>query len=80
MIDGIMPVGYGEGEMRRWTEDERTELWSLFHLARTAFAGTGNDTRYNRKLWASRKFSEAHSGVSSTAAYKELCRGEAWRY
>jgi hypothetical protein len=49
---------------------------ALFHLARTA----GKDTRYQRKLWASREYEKAHPEVSSTAAYKELCRQESWRY
>jgi hypothetical protein len=65
--------------MTTWTEEMRAELSNLFHLAHCALAGT-SPGRYERKLWASKKFSEAHPEVSSTAAYKELCREEAWRY
>ena len=66
--------------MRSWTDAERAELSNLFHLARTALAGPGQGpSRYEQKLWASKEFSKAHPEVSSTAAYKELCRADAWR-
>lgn len=59
----------------------RTELVNLFHLARTALAGPGpSPSRYEQKLWASREYAKAHPEVSSTAAYKQLCREDAWRY
>jgi hypothetical protein len=64
--------------MRTWTDAERAELSNLFHLANTALAGT-SPGRYERRLWASKEFSKAHPEVSSTAAYKELCRADAWR-
>jgi|GEM_PF-2808360 len=71
-----------------WTEEYRIELSHLMHLARTAvpkvrksrarpFPGT---LSHERKLWASSEFHKAHPEVSGTAAYKELCRQEAWRY
>jgi hypothetical protein len=63
-----------------WTEAETLELSELFHLAHAYLAGTGRYMRYDRKIWASRKYSELHPEVSSTAAYKQLCREEAWRY
>jgi len=66
--------------MKRWTPKELAELANLCHLARTALAGTGRDTRYERKLWASREYAKLHPSVSSTAAYKQLCREEAWRF
>jgi len=64
--------------MTKWDESMQGELAELFHLARTALAGQG-PTRYECRLWASKKFNEAHPEVSSTAAYKELCRADAWR-
>lgn len=66
--------------MRAWTDKERAELANLFHLARTALAGTGEDTPYNRMRKAAQWFHEAHSEVSSTAAYKELGRQRSWRF
>jgi hypothetical protein len=66
--------------MRNWTDSERGELANLFHLARVPLSGTGKDTPYERRKWAARKFAETHPEVSSTAAYKELCREAAWRH
>jgi hypothetical protein len=65
--------------MITWTDSMRAELMNLFHLAHTALA-EGGPSRYERKLWAIRKYNEAHPEVSTTAAYKELCREEEWRY
>ena len=47
------------------------ELINLYHLARTALAG-GDDSKYQRMLWASKEFSKAHPYVSATGAYKDL--------
>lgn len=66
--------------MKTWTDTERAELANLFHLARTALAGTDKDTRHGRMVKASAWFSEAHPEVGSTAAYKELGRQSAWRH
>jgi hypothetical protein len=64
-----------------WTESMQIELVNLFHLARVALAGPGQGpSRYERKLWASKEFAKAHPEVSYTAAYKQICREEAWRY
>lgn len=63
-----------------FTEPQKAELANLYHLARTALAGTGNDTPYQRRLWASREYAKTYPEVSSTAAYKELDRQSAWRY
>jgi hypothetical protein len=58
-----------------FTDKENAELWNLYHLARTALSGTGKDTPYERRLWASREYEKLHPEVSSTRAYKELSRG-----
>lgn len=63
----------------KWTREEKAELANLFHLARTALAGEG-PTRYDCQLWASKQYAKKYPEVSSTAAYKELCRQDAWRY
>ena len=55
------------------------ELWNLYHLARVATSGTDQNTRYGWNLWASKEYAKAHPEVSSTAAYKALCRGQEWR-
>lgn len=71
-----------------WTPEMRATLSHLFHLARTALAGTGRRvTRYDQRVWAARKFAEMWAArdrpgdppISSTAAYKRLCRDDAWR-
>lgn len=65
----------------KWTEPMLVELCNLFHLAKTALAGRGKQvTRYDQKLWASREFHKVHPEISSTAAYKALCREDAWRF
>jgi hypothetical protein len=51
--------------------DHYNELINLYHLARTALSG-GDDSKYNRMLWASKEFSKAHPYVSATGAYKDL--------
>ena len=73
-------------EETTWTEPMKAELANLYHLARTALAGSspvgerGKDTPYDRRVWASNEYEKAHPEVSSTAAYKELERQSAWRY
>lgn len=61
--------------MKLWTHKERAELANLFHLAHCYV-----HSRYERKLWAARAYEKQHPEVSSTAAYKQLCREEAWRF
>jgi len=61
------------------TDKQKAELANLYHLARTALAGTGKDTPYQRRLWAAREYHKAHPEVGETAAYKELCRQSDWR-
>ena len=55
------------------TEAQLCELVNLYHLARTALAGTGKDTRYQRMLWASREYAKT-STISEMGAYKALDR------
>ena len=65
--------------MARDTENELMDLW---HLARTALAGTGKESSgYERALWASAQYAKAHPETSSLAAYKMLDRIRArwWR-
>jgi len=70
-----------EVEMKTWNEKEKAELANLYHLARTALAGKDKkDTPYERKLWASKEYSKLYPEISSTAAYKELCRQSEWRF
>jgi hypothetical protein len=52
------------------TEDYN-ELVNLYHLARTALAG-GDDSKYQRMLWASREWAKKHTYTSATGAYKDL--------
>ena len=66
--------------MKTWTHGERAELSNLYHLARTALAGTGRDTPYERMKWAAKAYSDKYPEVSSTAAYKQLCREASWRF
>lgn len=54
-------------------ESHAGELINLYHLARTALAGNGVVTSYDRMVWASGYFAKEHSDVSSTGAYKDLC-------
>jgi hypothetical protein len=63
---------------RAWTDSELAELSNLYHLARTALSGSGRDTPYHRRLWASNEYAKIHPGVSETAAYKQLDREAAW--
>jgi hypothetical protein len=65
------PQSRGMGAL---TEAEQHELVNLYHLARTALAGTGKSGKYQQMLWASREFSKAHPDVSSTTAYKHMDR------
>lgn len=57
----------------RWlSKDQAVEIVNLYHLARCPLSG-GNDTPYERMLWASKHFSIKYPEISSTAAYKDLC-------
>lgn len=56
--------------MNKLNEEQSAELFNLYHLARAA----GKQSRYERMLYASKHFSEAHPEVSSTCAYKHLDR------
>ncbi len=47
------------------------ELINLYHLARTALSG-GDDSKYQRMLWASKEFAKEHTYTSATGAYKDL--------
>lgn len=64
-----------------WTDELRAELSQFFHMsaAYVDLKGTEQMNRYNRRLWASARFSKEHPECSSTGAYKELCRSDAWR-
>ena len=50
------------------TRDQINELYSLYHLARTPLSGTGKDTPYNRRVWASKEFNKLNPEISSTRA------------
>jgi hypothetical protein len=52
-------------------DKERAELYNLYHLARTALSG-GDDSKYNRKIWASKEFHKLHPEISRTSAYLEF--------
>lgn len=58
------------------THEMGAEVANLYHLARAALR---NPSDYERRIWAAEAFHAAHPEVSSTAAYKELCRQAAWR-
>lgn len=51
-------------------EDLRT-LIDYYHLARTALSG-GDDSKYQRMIWASDAFHKENPETSQTAAYKDL--------
>ena len=56
------------------------ELVDLFHLARTALAGTPQgQSRHAWMVWASDQFVTRYPNYSSTAAYKALDRADTWR-
>lgn len=50
---------------------EMSELW---HLSRTAVAGSKDRSKYNRMLWCSKWFSENHAEFTPTSAYKAFDR------
>ena len=55
------------------------ELVNLYHLARTALAGSNEaNSKYARRVWAARAFHGEHPEVSATAAYKDLEGLLAW--
>ncbi len=57
-----------------WGIDE-AELANLWHLSRVALARSGvQASEYERRLWASKAYHDAHPETSSTAAYKVLDR------
>lgn len=53
------------------SEAQLADLVNLWHLARTALAGTNPDSAA-RARWASDQFARANPTVTSTAAYKDL--------
>ena len=61
---------------RHISEAQLSELYNLYHLARTALSGQAC-TPYDRMLWASAQFAKANPGVSATAAYKDLSSSRA---
>lgn len=62
----------------KWTDEMKAELGELFWMSQFDRPSAGN--RYKRMCWAAAEYSKRHPEVSSTAAYKELCRADAWRY
>lgn len=59
------------------TQSDTAELIELYHLARTALAGSATPvTPHARMCWASRqwKAERAGAGIPSARAYKALCR------
>ncbi len=48
------------------------ELVGLYRIARTALSG-GDDSPYQRMLWASNAYANANTTVTPTGAYKDLC-------
>jgi hypothetical protein len=61
------------------TREMLAELYNLYHLASTALADQPLDrqTKYDRKLWASREFHKAHPEVSEKSAYLAFERAAA---
>lgn len=56
------------------TRDE-VKLINLYHLARTALAGTGNeDVRHARMVWAAEQFAREDGRMQAIGAYKMLDR------
>lgn len=54
----------------QWTREMKAELANLWSLSATAVSPS--TSKYERRIWASNAFHDAHPEVSSTAAYKEL--------
>lgn len=56
----------------RWVKAADTsELIALYHLARTALAGS-KPSRCDRMNWAAKEFANTHGYVSACGAYKDL--------
>jgi hypothetical protein len=51
-----------------WAMTDAQEIIDLYHIARAFVA---RDTRYDRMLWASKKYAEKY-GITPAAAYKFL--------
>lgn len=56
--------------------EDMPELFNLYHLARTALAGT-NPTNYERMIWASTEFAKQKK-MNATAVYKDLSTAISW--
>ena len=61
----------GRYKPRFLTDAQMAELFNLFHLARTALAGT-SPSKYDQMIWATEEFHKLHPEISATAAYKDL--------
>ncbi len=59
---------------KEFVGSEKSELYNLFHLAKTALSGQ-DDSKYKRAFWAAEKFTEKYFGFSRKAAYLEICEG-----
>ncbi len=57
------------------TKEQIIELVNLYHLARTALAGTSDRSQYARMRWAVDEFRKTNPEVSDKRAYLELDRG-----
>ena len=57
--------------LRFISQDQYNELIGLYHLANVALAG-GENTKYNRMIWASKEMNKKYNTISSTAFYKDL--------
>lgn len=52
------------------------ELYSLYHLARTALSGQ-SPSKYDRKLWATREFCKLYPAASNKQVYLTFERADA---
>lgn len=50
-------------------DDDQRELVELWHLSRTALAGTGLDSKDHRRQWVIDSFVKAHPGVGYKWVY-----------
>ena len=57
--------------LRFLNESQYLELIDLYHLSKTALAGMRYQ-KYDRMLWASKRFNKLHPSISVTACYKDL--------
>ena len=56
----------------RWIPQEHvSEVFNLWHLSRTALSGQ-RCGRYERLVWTSNAYSDAHPEVKSLGAYKDI--------